>query len=87
MFELGVLCEVFGYDRTADGLPGYEFARVQPRRPAGRHPRRLHHQPRAHDLEPRSTTPTWSPSPPYDNGVEPPAEALDALRRAAERGA
>ena len=26
VFELGVLCEVFGYDRTADGLPGYDFA-------------------------------------------------------------
>jgi len=25
-FELGVLCEVFGIDRSADGLPGYEFA-------------------------------------------------------------
>ena len=25
-FELGVLCEVFGIDRTADGLPGYDFA-------------------------------------------------------------
>lgn len=25
-FELGVLAEVFGVDRTADGLPGYDFA-------------------------------------------------------------
>jgi transcriptional regulator GlxA family with amidase domain len=25
-FELGVICEVFGLDRTKDGLPGYEFA-------------------------------------------------------------
>src|SRR5512142_2541614 len=25
-FELGVLCEVFGLDRTAQGLPGYDFA-------------------------------------------------------------
>ena len=25
-FELGVVCEVFGLDRTADGLPGYDFA-------------------------------------------------------------
>ncbi|HEX6870503.1 MAG TPA: helix-turn-helix domain-containing protein [Micromonosporaceae bacterium] len=24
-FELGVLCEVFGSDRTRDGFPGYEF--------------------------------------------------------------
>jgi transcriptional regulator GlxA family with amidase domain len=27
-FELGVACEVFGHDRTADGLPGYDFAVV-----------------------------------------------------------
>ncbi|HWH28022.1 MAG TPA: helix-turn-helix domain-containing protein [Mycobacteriales bacterium] len=25
-FGLGVACEVFGYDRTASGLPGFEFA-------------------------------------------------------------
>src|SRR5262249_16555528 len=27
-FELGVVCEVFGTDRTEDGLPGYDFAVV-----------------------------------------------------------
>src|SRR5713226_8601184 len=27
-FELGVVCEVFGVDRTGDGLPGYDFAVV-----------------------------------------------------------
>jgi transcriptional regulator GlxA family with amidase domain len=27
-FELGVVCEVFGIDRTTDGLPGYDFAVV-----------------------------------------------------------
>jgi transcriptional regulator GlxA family with amidase domain len=26
VFELGVACEVFGLDRTADGLPGFDFA-------------------------------------------------------------
>ena len=26
VFELGVLCELLGYDRTADGLPAYDFA-------------------------------------------------------------
>jgi transcriptional regulator GlxA family with amidase domain len=26
VFELGVACEVFGVDRTADGLPGFDFA-------------------------------------------------------------
>lgn len=28
VFELGVVCEVFGTDRTAHGLPGYDFAVV-----------------------------------------------------------
>jgi transcriptional regulator GlxA family with amidase domain len=27
-FELGVVCEVFGYDRADEGLPGYDFAVV-----------------------------------------------------------
>lgn len=27
-FEFGVVCEVFGVDRTGDGLPGYDFAVV-----------------------------------------------------------
>ena len=25
-FELGILCQVFGLDRSDDGLPGYDFA-------------------------------------------------------------
>jgi AraC family transcriptional regulator, transcriptional activator FtrA len=29
-FELGVVCEVFGTDRTADGFPAYEFDVVTP---------------------------------------------------------
>ena len=27
-FEFGVICEVFGVDRTDDGLPAYDFAVV-----------------------------------------------------------
>jgi transcriptional regulator GlxA family with amidase domain len=30
MFELGVLCEVFGTDRTEDGFPAYDFALCTP---------------------------------------------------------
>jgi transcriptional regulator GlxA family with amidase domain len=29
-FELGVVCEVFGTDRSADGFPGYEFTLCTP---------------------------------------------------------
>ena len=32
-FELGVVCEVFGFDRTAQGLPGYDFAVVAAEEP------------------------------------------------------
>jgi transcriptional regulator GlxA family with amidase domain len=31
-FELGVVCEVFGLDRTGDGLPGFDFAVCAARR-------------------------------------------------------
>ena len=60
-FELGVLAEVFGTDRTADGFPGYRFsvctADGGPVRSLVRFP--------AHartPTSPRSRTPTWSPS-------------------------
>ncbi|MFE3444030.1 helix-turn-helix domain-containing protein [Nocardia sp. NPDC059180] len=35
MFEFGVVCEVFGLDRTADGLPGFDFrvCGVEPGKP------------------------------------------------------
>ncbi|MFE3322461.1 helix-turn-helix domain-containing protein [Nocardia sp. NPDC059195] len=35
MFEFGVVCEVFGLDRTADGLPGFDFrvCGAEPRKP------------------------------------------------------
>ena len=36
-FELGVLCEVFGVNRTDDGLPAYDFAVVAGER-TGREP-------------------------------------------------
>ena len=85
LFELGVMCELFGSDRTADGLPGYEFAVCSP---GGR---------------PVATAQGFAISPgcdltavadadlvavvPYDTSQVPPTEVLDALRRAAERGA
>ncbi|HEU4348965.1 MAG TPA: helix-turn-helix domain-containing protein [Actinoplanes sp.] len=85
VFELGVMCELFGSDRTADGLPGYEFALCSP---GGR---------------PVATEQGFTVSPdhdlaaaddadlvaivPYDTSRQPPAEVLDALRHAHDRGA
>ena len=85
VFELGVFCELFGYDRTADGLPGYDFAVCSP---DGR-PVRTHAgfaiSP-DHDLAPADEADLVAVVP-YDTAHEPPARVLDALRSAHARGA
>jgi AraC family transcriptional activator FtrA len=85
VFELGVLCELFGYDRAAEGLPSYHFAVCSP---DGR-PVRTHAgfsiSP-SHDLAPVEDADLVAVAP-YDTDREPPAEVLDALRRAHDRGA
>ena len=85
-FELGVLCEVFGTDRTADGLPAYDFA------VCGRTPGRirapgfelvLHHgleRLRHADLV---AVPAWGAA---ISGAVPP-DVVDALQAAHARGA
>jgi transcriptional regulator GlxA family with amidase domain len=83
-FELGVLCEVFGIDRSDQGLPGYDFAVVActdaPLLAEGGFalstPYRLDRL-RTADL---IAIPAWP-------GGEPPAELLQALRDAVARGA
>jgi transcriptional regulator GlxA family with amidase domain len=85
VFELGVLCELFGSDRTADGLPGYRFTVCSP---DGR-PVRTHAGLTVvpdHDLTPVGSADLVA-VPPYDIDREPPAEVLDVLCRAQERGA
>ena len=85
VFELGVLCELFGYDRTAEGLPGYEYALCTP----GGAPVRTHAGFSIvpdHDLAPADDA-DLVVIVPHDTDREPPAEVLDALRRAHARGA
>ncbi|HEV8571145.1 MAG TPA: helix-turn-helix domain-containing protein [Actinoplanes sp.] len=85
VFELGVLCELFGYDRTAEGLPGYEFSLCTP----GGLPVRTHAGftvTPSHDLAPVETADLVAIAP-YDIDREPPEEVLDGLRRANDRGA
>ena len=87
VFELGVLCELFGYDRTAEGLPGYDFAVCT----VDGRPVRTHagfsidvesDLSRLDEADLVAVVPYA-----YDlAGAEPP-EVLDALRRAHERGA
>ncbi|GAB1689152.1 GlxA family transcriptional regulator [Krasilnikovia sp. M28-CT-15] len=85
VFELGVLCELFGYDRTAEGLPGYDFAVCSP----GGRPVRSHAGfsiTTSHDLTPVESADLVAVAP-YGYHQEPPAEVLAALRRAYDRGA
>jgi transcriptional regulator GlxA family with amidase domain len=85
VFELGVLCEMFGYDRTAEGLPGYTFTMCSP----GGVPVRTHAGfsiTPEHDLAPVEQADLVAVGP-YDNTRELPAEVIGALRRAHERGA
>jgi transcriptional regulator GlxA family with amidase domain len=85
VFELGVLCELFGYDRTADGLPGYRFAVCTPGgRPIGTHAG-FSITP-THDLSALETADLVAVAP-YDSDDIPCDDVLDALRRAHERGA
>jgi transcriptional regulator GlxA family with amidase domain len=84
VFELGVICELFGYDRTAEGLPGYDFAVCA----AGGGTVRTHAGfalAVEHDLS-RVDDADLVVVVPYGLGTEQP-EVLDALRRAHERGA
>jgi transcriptional regulator GlxA family with amidase domain len=85
VFELGVLCELFGYDRTAEGLPGYDFAVCSPDGGPVRTHAGFSISP-DHDLAPVEQADLVAVVP-YDTSQEPPAEVLDALRRAHARGA
>ncbi|GAA4679798.1 GlxA family transcriptional regulator [Phytohabitans rumicis] len=84
-FELGVLCEFFGTDRTQDGFPAYRFdvcsADGKPVRSKS-----------GFDISPHSDlTPVETADlvavPAHADDAFVPDEALDAVRRAAERGA
>jgi transcriptional regulator GlxA family with amidase domain len=85
VFELGVLCELFGYDRSADGLPAYDFALCTPDGGPVRTHAGFTITP-SHDLGPVEHADLVAIGP-YDIEREPPAAVLDALRRAYDRGA
>lgn len=85
VFELGVVCELFGYDRTAEGLPGYRFSVCSPDgRPVTTHAG-FSITP-SHDLAPVAEADLVAVVP-YDTSRPPPAEVLAALRDAYDRGA
>ena len=85
-FELGVICEVFGIDRSADGLPVYDFAvcAVQPgmvRTDAGFSIEVTHGLDRLATAD-LIAIPGWDE---FDK--EPDPRLLEALRQAVARGA
>jgi transcriptional regulator GlxA family with amidase domain len=85
VFELGVLCELFGYDRTAEGLPAYDFAVCS----VDGAPVRTHAgfsiSP-SHDLGPAEEADLVAVVP-SNTELDPPEAVLDVLRRAHARGA
>lgn len=86
-FELGVLCEVFGIDRSAQGLPVYEFAvcaaEPGPLRATGGLTLDVSHGLERLEQADLVAVPA---GPDYSVRAFPP-ELLEALRRAVDRGA
>jgi transcriptional regulator GlxA family with amidase domain len=84
-FELGVLCEVFGIDRTDDGLPAYDFRTCSPGGAPVRTQSGFTITP-SDDLRPLATADLVA-VPAYPSDDTTPAEVLTQLRTAADRGA
>ncbi|KAB1924520.1 helix-turn-helix domain-containing protein [Micromonospora noduli] len=84
-FELGVLAEVFGTDRTADGFPAYRFQVCSPDGAPVRTSSGFHLTPHA-DLGPVDEADLVA-IPAHSQGTAVPGPVLDALRRADARGA
>ena len=84
-FELGVLAEVFGTDRTADGFPAYRFDVCSPDGAPVRTSSGFHLTPHG-DLGPVEEADLVA-VPAHGQGTTVPPAVLDALRRADARGA
>ncbi|MFH8452218.1 helix-turn-helix domain-containing protein [Streptomyces fungicidicus] len=86
-FELGVVCEVFGVDRSDDGLPVYDFAVASADGPSVRTINGFSLQV-AHGLERLETADLIAvPAGAAYTSREFPPGMLDALRRGVDRGA
>ncbi len=84
-FELGVLCEVFGTDRSADGFPGYDFSICSPNGSPVLTSSGFLITPHA-DLEPLEMADLIA-VPAHSFETASPPELSQALRRAVQRGA
>lgn len=85
-FELAILCEVFGTDRSDDGLPRYDFAVVSAE-PGPVRSTIGFSMDIPHDLARLDQADLIAVAPPASNDTESPPELLEALRRAVDRGA
>ena len=85
-FELAVLCEVFGTDRSDDGLPVYDFAVVSAE-PGPVTTNIGFSIDLPFDLARLEEADLIAVAPPGAPDAESPPELLDALRRAVDRGA
>jgi transcriptional regulator GlxA family with amidase domain len=85
-FELAILCEVFGTDRSDDGLPRYEFA-VVAAEPGPVRTSIGFTIDVPHDLARLEQADLIAVAPPGSTVMDSPPELLDALRKAVDRGA
>src|SRR5687768_7941867 len=86
-FELGVVCEVFGLDRSDEGLPVYDFAVASAEGPTLRtHAGFTISTPYGLDRLDEADLVVVPAGQSYVRRIYP-AELLEALRRAADRGA
>jgi len=85
-FELGVICEVFGIDRSPQGLPRFDFA-VCAADPAPLRTKTGFTIDTPHRLDRLETADLIAVAPPGPPTRDYPDELLAALRRAVERGA
>src|ERR1700760_1231388 len=85
VFEFGVICEVFGIDRSADGVPNFDFKICGLE--AGRSLRPSAGAPLAPDPGPDGLVGAdlWA-TPAITGPADYPQEALDAIRAAADAG-
>ncbi|MFG3263889.1 GlxA family transcriptional regulator [Streptomyces bobili] len=86
-FELGVVCEVFGIDRSDEGLPVYDFAVASAEGPTLSTPHAGFTMSTTHGLERLESADLIAvPAGDTYTAREFPPELLDALRRAVDRG-
>ncbi|MEU0113352.1 helix-turn-helix domain-containing protein [Streptomyces bobili] len=86
-FELGVVCEVFGIDRSDEGLPVYDFAVASAEGPTLSTPHAGFTMSTSHGLERLESADLIAvPAGDAYTAREFPPELLDALRRAVDRG-